>query len=142
MLNRYVASSLFVVMTTSSIAFADISGMISTDRFGYTGVVKRYGTLADAQAGSNSTSEYSIGNRDLSLYIKDGIVVVMGSWWYTIVDNTNGYAKDDPAGDRLYSGYGNTRGNSGRGFVQLYDGDASTVTSADMSFGGDRKSVV
>jgi hypothetical protein len=45
--------------------------------------------------------------------------IVMGSWWYS----TEGSA-----------GYGNVRGNSGVGFVQLYDDNSNTDTVIDMSF--------
>ena len=44
----------------------------------------------------------------------------MGSWWYSIVD---------PG-----AGTGNTRGNTGIGFMQLYDDDGNTDTSIDMTF--------
>lgn len=60
--------------------------------------------------------------------------IMMGSWWYTTEANTNGYAKDDANGDRLYSGWGNTNGNTGVGFVQLYDADGSTDTGLSMDF--------
>jgi hypothetical protein len=109
-------------------AWALPSGAISTDRFGYTGIVKRFDTLSDAQNGTNQVgSDIEIGNRDLSLYVVNDYAdydsdynVMMGSWWYS----TEGSA-----------GWGNTRGNSGRGYVQVYDTDGSTDTSVDMSFG-------
>ena len=80
-------------------------GVVSTDRFGYTGVVRRYDTLSDAQNAVNQVgADIAIDNRDLSLYIVNGVPsfdvdtnVMMGSWWYS----TEGSA-----------GYGNTRGNS------------------------------
>ena len=116
---------------------------VSTDRFGYTGVVRRYATLADAQQGINQIGDdTAISNRDLALYVvkdlaayDDDINVIMGSWWYTTAENTNGYPKDHPDGDRLYSGHGNTRGNSGRGFLQLYDEDGSTDLGVGAHFG-------
>lgn len=130
-------------LTVCTIAQADPSA-ISTDRFGYTGVVKRYATLDDAQKGTNQVgSDIAIGNRDLALYIVDDYAayggnanVIMGSWWYTTSDNTNGYPKDNPDGDRLYSGWGNVNGNSGRGWLQLYDADGSTDSALSMAFDG------
>lgn len=121
------AGILFLALSMTSLALASPMGAISTDRFGYTGVVKRYDTLADAQTGQNQVGDdIAIGNRDLSLYIVNDYAdysadynIIMGSWWYS----TEGSA-----------GWGNTRGNSGRGFVQLYDADGSTDTSVDMAF--------
>lgn len=113
-----------ICMTTNALAVS----IISTDRFGYTGTVVRYDTLGDAQAGTNVKETISIGNRDLSLYIVEGLGsgndmnAIMGSWWYTT----------DPLGR---SGYGNTRGNTGVGFVQLYDENSVTDTSLSMRFG-------
>ncbi|MFP4307639.1 MAG: PEP-CTERM sorting domain-containing protein [Desulfococcaceae bacterium] len=117
-------------MLIAQSAWALSSGAISTDRFGYTGVVKRFDTLDDAQNGVNQVgTDIEIGNRDLSLYVVNDYSdfntdynIMMGSWWYTT----------DPDGR---SGWGNTRGNSGRGYVQLYDTDGSTDTSVEMSFG-------
>lgn len=87
----------------------------------------RYDTLDDAIAGTNAVASYDIGNRDLSLYIVNNhpfdsnYNVIMGSWWYTI----------DPSGK---AGYGNTRGNSGRGFMQIYDVGSLSVTSFSANF--------
>jgi hypothetical protein len=113
-------------MTLASPAIAVTAGAISTDRFGYTGTVMRYDTLADAQAQTNSTDTVTISNRDLALYIvndyeayDDNYNIIMGSWWYS----TEGSA-----------GYGNTRGNTGVGFMQIYDDDGSTDTSVSMEF--------
>ena len=93
-------------------------------------------TLSDAQNNANAKSTINVGDRDLSVYIASGSDnIVMGSWWYTTADNTNGELKDRPAGDRYQSGWGNTNGNTGVGFVQLYEGAAQTVSSQAMSFG-------
>lgn len=109
---------------------------ISTDRFGYSGTVTKYATLADARNGVNPTGTIAVGNRDLSIYVVSGQYnIVMGSWWYTTAENTNGRPKGDPQGDLYNSGWGNTTGNTGVGFVQLYEGAAQTVTSQSMSFG-------
>ena len=123
----YFLLTIILVLGMAAQAMALPMGAISTDRFGYTGVVKRYDSLADAQAGTSQVGEdIEIGNRDLSLYIVNGYNdydvnqnIMMGSWWYS----TEGQA-----------GYGNTRGNSGRGFLQLYDEAGSTDTAVDMFF--------
>lgn len=122
---------------TPALVMAQIGGAISTDRFGYTGSVERYDTLADAQAGTNIKETISVGNRDLSLFIVKNLgsywtdaSIVMGSWWYTT----------DPSGS---AGYGNTRGNTGVGFLQIYEDPfgyspttSLTRTSLSMGFGG------
>ncbi|MFQ3669802.1 MAG: hypothetical protein SNJ61_13080, partial [Fimbriimonadaceae bacterium] len=93
---------------------------VVTDRFGYTGTVWRFDTLADAQAfraggGPAPTSTISIGDRDLALRFRNNHpsltdrFIFMGSWWYTTVPNPPG------------AGWGNTRGNTGIGFAQLFD---------------------
>lgn len=125
----------------SANAIASPMGAIVTDRFGYEGVVTKYETLENAQNGTSPIETINVTERDLSLYIvndyaaiDNNINVIMGSWWYTTQENTNGFPKDDPAGDRLYSGWGNTHGNTGVGFIQLYDADGSTDTSVNMQF--------
>jgi hypothetical protein len=115
------------VSALATVASAGSKGVISTDRFGYTGAVYRYATLADAQADTNRTNTYTIGNRDLSVYNSTSFdsqdyAIMMGSWWYTTT------------GPGL--GWGNTTGNTGAGFLQMYDIGASTVSSASYSFGG------
>ena len=124
-------------------SYASSMGAVSTDRFGYTGTITRYQTYAEAVKGSNAVDTISVGNRDLSVYTVNGLPAyggdfnaIMGSWWYTTMANTNGLPKDDPNGDRYYSGWGNTAGNTGIGFMQLYDNDGSTDTFVDYSFGG------
>lgn len=124
---RILTAALLVALAVP--AWASSLGVISTDRFGYSGTVTRYATLADAQSGANAIGSYAIGNRDLSLYIVNGMPsfgadynIIMGSWWYTT----------DSLGR---AGYGNTTGNSGQGFVQIYDSDASTDISQSFAFG-------
>ncbi len=107
---------------------AQAGGAVSTDRFGYTGTTTRYATLADAMANANPLETIAIGNRDLSLFIVKGLpsfyddsTVIMGSWWYT----TQGSA-----------GYGNTRGNTGVGFLQIYEDPNYSGVVSQMAFGG------
>lgn len=140
-----IAASALCMGVSGITAQAAGLGAVSTDRFGYDGTVRRYDTLVNAQNDDGVTGlveTISIVDRDLALYIVDqdptydtDYNVITGSWWYTTEDNTNSYPKDDPAGDRYYSGYGNTHGNTGIGFAQLYDGDGSTDTSVSMAFG-------
>jgi hypothetical protein len=136
-----IVCAMAMLLVVAAGAMAGDSGVISTDRFGYTGTVTRYATLEDAQQKTNAVDTVAVGNRDMSLFVVNNqpsyysnFSAVMGSWWYTTAENTNGLAKDDPAGNRLNSGWGNTRGNTGVGYIQLYDADSSTKTSLDMSF--------
>lgn len=108
------------------------AGVVSTERFGYSGSVQRFATLADAQAGTNIIDTLTVGDRDLLMsFIKDDTDfadenIALGSWWHTLdtfFSPTEGRA-----------GWGNTRGNTGVGYMQLFDTDASTDTSVSMAF--------
>lgn len=126
-MNTNTKAALATLTLISGAAFAMPGGLVSTDRFGYSGSVTRYGSLADAQSGMNSIDSVSIGDRDLSMYfahndsMEADFNAMLGSWWYTT--DAQGRA-----------GWGNTRGNTGPGYLQLYDSDASTDTSVSMNF--------
>jgi len=111
-------------------------GLIDTERFGYDGTVVRYDTEADARDGVNAVDTIQVSDRDLLLSIGNtpgvdiGVPdqnIIMGPWWHT-TDEFYG-----PGQGR--AGWGNTRGNTGVGFMQLFDGDSSTDTSVQMAFG-------
>jgi len=106
-------------------AEAVTNGLISTDRFGYAGTIERFDTLADAKAGTGATDAIAVEDRDLSLYFSNGqgadFNAALGSWWYTT--DAQGRA-----------GWGNTNGNTGVGYMQIFDDDGSTDTDIDMSF--------
>lgn len=107
-------------------AWAGPDGLIATDRLGYTGTIERFDTLNDARNGTNGVDTISVGDRDLSLLFRRGqsdadANIALGSWWYTT--DSQGRA-----------GWGNTRGNTGVGFMQLFDDDASTSTDIDFAF--------
>ena len=128
--NRWKKSVLFAgalgaTVLMAGVARANSVGTAQTDRFGYAGTIHRYATLADAQAGTNATDTINVSNRDMSIWVNtmpgQEANIVMGSWWYST----------DPSGS---AGYGNTHGNTGVGFMQLYDADGSTDTSVNMSF--------
>ncbi len=120
------------MMIVAGAAQAQMDGLISTDRFGYNGTVVRYASLADAQSGSNAIETVAIGDRDLSVYVAHNDSVetdfnyMSGSWWYTTNEQ---YGTGQGS-----AGWGNTTGNTGVGFLQLYDADANTDTSVAMSF--------
>jgi hypothetical protein len=138
------------MLSTNAIAS---SFYASTDYVSYTGTITRYDTLSYAMNNTNSTGTYSIPNRqtdepyntayrDVAFYFVKNYSsydtdqnLFLTSWYYTIVDNTNSYPKDNPLGNRYYSGYGNPN-NINTGFIQLYDDDGSTESSAKGTFGG------
>jgi len=124
-----------VITLFASAAQASPFGFISTDRFGYDGTVTRFDSESDARNGVNAVDTIDITDRDLSLFIGNtpgvdigvgDFNVIMGPWWYT---TDEGFG---PGQGR--AGFGNTRGNTGVGFMQLFDNDASTDTSLHMAF--------
>jgi hypothetical protein len=128
MSTRTIVKCLLVSCLLLQAGSAWATGAASSDRFGYTGTVVRYGSMDDALSQTNAVGTYAIGNRDLSLYVVDDLSsydadanIVMGSWWYSTAGS---------------AGWGNTRGNSGRGFLQLYDADGSTDSLLAMGFHG------
>ena len=124
------ACALGAIGATQTLA-ADM-GLVSTNRFGYEGTAVRYDTMSDALAGVNSTGTININDRDLALVVASDDTSVtdrtqmLGSWWHTT--------------DTFYSptegraGWGNTTGNTGIGYLQLFDIGALTTTSVSMSF--------
>jgi PEP-CTERM putative exosortase interaction domain len=125
------------MMAQAEVASAvGLGGVFSTDRFGYTGNVVRYLTEGDARNGVNAQETIDIGvdvagddsreHRDASFYFVDNAGtydtdnnILTSSWWYS---TTTG------------EGNGNINGNTGIGFMQLYDDDSSTDTSVSMDF--------
>ena len=102
-------------------------GAAVTDRFGYSGTILRYDTLADARDGINSIDRIEVDDRDLSLSVTQDdrdyadANILMGSWWYTTDEQGR-------------AGWGNTTGNTGVGFMQLFDDNGSTDTAVSMAF--------
>lgn len=118
--------TLAALVTLSGTCLAQ--GVVTSEQFGYAGTVTRHSTLADAQSGSSVLDTIAVTDRDLYLSIADGDTsyadgnFAMGSWWHTIA----------PGGSL---GSGNTTGNTGVGFMQLFDDDGSTDTGGSMNFG-------
>jgi len=114
------------VSISATASEASTTGFINSDRFGYSGTVTRHDSLDDAKNATKKTDTIEIGDRDLSLFIRNGLGsgdwnVIMGSWWYTTDDQGR-------------AGWGNTRGNTGEGYMQIYDSGGVTDTNVDMSF--------
>ena len=82
---------LAVLISLAPAVQAGSMGVVSTDRFGYTGTVQRFSTLGDAQGGTNQVgADTLISNRDLALFLVSetpavypDINIIMGSWWYS-----------------------------------------------------------
>lgn len=120
-----------IATSIAIIAFASIgftqTFYASTDKFGYTGTLTKYSSLADAQSQTNAVSNHTFDQRDGSLYTTQNATgwapgyentnIFMTSWFYT-TDPNNGQ----------YSGWGNPN-NTNTGFVQLYDLDASSTVT-------------
>lgn len=131
-MNKLTISATTIAISAAAATAAP--GIIDTDRFGYSGTVTRHATLADAQAGANIQDTITFTNRDLSLNIANGDTqapnrnIAYGSFWYT-TEEQGGFGPG-----KGIAGWGNTTGNTGVGFMQLFDSDGSTDSSVDMQF--------
>jgi hypothetical protein len=112
-------------LTLSALALTAIGAHASnffaaTDKFGYTGDVSVYDSLADAQSETNprNATPYEILNvegdsQDGSLYVSGGAnpydaegFYFLTAWWYTTDGRTNGWGNPN---------------NNNTGFIQLFD---------------------
>lgn len=94
---------------------------VSSDRFGYSGTIERYTTLADALAGTNAVfgSPFTVPARDLGLYIVGGNPLFGGAEWANAALFLSAW----------YQNGGNTPSNQNTGFIQMYDTEGGSVTS-------------
>ena len=94
---------------------------VATDRFGYSGTIARYTSLADALAGTNavSGSPFTVPGRDLSLYMVAGNSAFGGpTYANSAMFLSNWWANNE-----------NTPSDQNTGFVQMYDVEGGSVTS-------------
>jgi hypothetical protein len=100
------------------------SFIADSQRFVYSGSITGYNSLADAQNGSNAQATFTLGasSRDLALYQTQQFPGDFNS--NLILTNWSSQIVAGPLGT------GNPS-NVARGFVQLYDLDASTIGSAN-----------
>lgn len=123
-MKKITVISLIATVLLSATSLFGQGDFLRTDRLGYTTTIVRYDTLADLQAGVNAVDTINLGDRDFSInYWEDTRLFARAAWFYTT----------DPSGQQ---GVGNTRGNNGPGFMQMYDDDYSTVNSARLYFDG------
>lgn len=112
-----------VAGTSLTAGRAASAGMVflSAERFGYTGTWQRYDSLADAQARTNATETGVLPQRDLSIYVSEGMTgsapefEIMTRWWGPDPGNPNG---------------------ANEGFFQYYDRGGNTLTSMDTYWNG------
>jgi hypothetical protein len=93
----------------------------ATDRFGYSGTIWRYTTLADLLAGTNavSGSPFTVPARDLGLYMVAGNAAFGGPT----------YANAALFLSNWYANGGDTPSDQNTGFIQMYDVEGGSVTS-------------
>jgi hypothetical protein len=126
-----------------ALAFAAIGSaqwVATSDNWGYQGSMVKFASLTDALANQNAVSSHSFSRRDGSLYMLNNrsdfdatypnANQIGTAWYYTTQANTNSLPKDDPGGDRYYSGWGNPNNNTDS-FLQLADLDGSTRSASN-----------
>lgn len=97
---------LLLPLAVAALAVASHAQILTvTDRFGYTGSVTRYDTLADAQAGTNALGTFSLGaeNRDFRVALINGFGPILADQYHL---GTNWTAPGSPS-------------NVATGFVQI-----------------------
>lgn len=146
-MNNSIKALAFSCIAIPSAVYATPNFAAVSDKQSYDMTITRYATLSDAQNQTNATSGPHVlvdpqtnDRRDNYVYITQNHpdfgsndALFGTAWYYTTVDNTNGLPKDDPGGDRLYSGWGNPN-NTNTGFFQLYDEGSASVTLMDGSW--------
>lgn len=107
---------------------ATVHAQIALDsvRFGYTGTVTRYASLADAQNDTNALASSAVPQRDLGITI-----LANAPWLYPGTSNTNYVGT---LWNFVSNADGRTPSNTNFGFVQLGDLDASTITALSASW--------
>jgi hypothetical protein len=101
-------------------------GYVATDNIGYTGTQSCYATLADATARTNATCSNAVPQRDLSLYFVLNNPVFAGFPTYessAAMFLTNWFA-----------GGGSNPNNTSKGFLQMYDEGAGSVTAMSIAW--------
>lgn len=124
---RCILLSLSALLFGGGFLAAQVQTVFKTDRLGYTTTATRYNSLADLQTKTNPIDFVTIGDRDIRIWsnidtVNDRIFnQIYGSFFYST----------DPSGN---PGAGNTTGNTGPGFMQIFDDDFSTVDTWRMAF--------
>ncbi len=133
--NQVAAMGLVAMMAFGTPLIAEAAS-INFENYNYTGTTTTYTTLSDAQNGTSSTGSYTIQTRsnganstltnarDAYIYANTSTnTFLFGTAWYFNPQEFigNGY------------GFGNPN-NSNNGFIQLYDNNASSLSSFSMGW--------
>lgn len=112
-----------LVAMLSSFARAEAGIVVQTDRFSYSGVATRYDSLSDAQSNTNPGTVYNLPGRDVSLRLRS--------------EATN-LAEPGQSANAFFlvPNFAIPAFNQNFGFVQLADGDGSTLQTTDALFNG------
>lgn len=117
-MRKYLSLKLAVCLLAFVAPAAQAAVFVSFEQAGYTGSWTRYGTLADAQAGTNALGSGAVPQRDLSLYISQGVPSIYGD---TTVIMSLWYAPGSPS-------------NQNFGFLQIYEDPETTAQSVEGYF--------
>jgi hypothetical protein len=123
-MKRFGRTLLAIALLAIVPSLAIAQGYVSTDRFGYSGTVTRYGSLSDLQNQINGVS-YLSPARDLGLYMVNNNAAFTGS--YPPVEAIFISA--------WYLNGGQTPSNQNTGFIQMYDSDGGSINTMNMSWG-------
>jgi hypothetical protein len=119
----------------ASLSMAQDRFFMASDYMSYDLTMTKYASLSDAQNSVNSLGSYTLSDpatndrRDLGTYFVQDVATfdtdyaIFTTAWYYTTDPDNG----------AYSGWGNPN-NTNTGFVQMYDDNASTVSSMSATW--------
>lgn len=98
---------------------------VSTDRFGYSGSIARYSSLADLLAGTNAVagSPFTVPARDLGIYMVNGNAAFGGATWANSALFLSAWYYPH------YPDNTSSPSNQNTGFIQHYDIEGGSVTS-------------
>jgi hypothetical protein len=108
--HKSLALALPLALSFAGSAVASPVGLFTTDSFGWSGTVYEYGSIDDAQSGTNWISETELSSEPVDLFINNGSMGFGADFQYA----------------NLIGGPDN--------YVFLYDIDSSTDTSIDFSY--------
>lgn len=107
--------------TTLAPSAARAGILLQSDRYSYSGVVTRYNNLADALGGINPGTVYAIPDRDVSIRFRS---------------DSTGLGDPGLSDDAFFlvPNYNQPQFNQNHGFIQIADGDGSSLQASDALF--------
>lgn len=111
-------TALALLAVAGATSLAAQGAYVSSDRFGYSGTITRYGSLTDLLNQTNpiSGSPFGVPARDLGLYMVNGNAAFGGAYANASIFLSAWYYPSSPS-------------NQNTGFIQMYDGNGGSVTS-------------